>query len=170
MKSVNINMIFVAYVTAMLIGFSSVVQAERIRLDRKHGAVNSALQGMLAAQIKFFSGGVGKIELGRSGGKKDCTLDLFVSPNTVYVVLDSKKSRTHTEFYVDHPKDSFKSVLFQALVKQGDKVELSVDKKTGSYKFIVKGNDLTAEVKSQGKTSSCSFDLEKAVLLSGETE
>ena len=145
------------------------ISAERIRLDRKHGAVNNALQDMLAEQIAKFSEKQGKIELGRTGGNKsNCMADLFVSPETVFVVIDAAKSKA--EFYVDHPHDSFKDVLFQALVKQGEQSELSVDKKTESYKFAKDGNNLTIKVKQQGDLVECKFNLSKATLVSGETE
>ncbi len=146
-------------------------QAERIRLDRKQGVVNDELQQMLTTQTAFFSKGVGKIEMGREKDSKSaCVVDLFVSPKTVYAVIVSKKGTERAEFYVDHPDDSFKDVLFQNLVKESDMSELSVDKKLSSYKFLVKGNNLTIEVKSQEKVMTCELDLSKAVLLSGETE
>jgi hypothetical protein len=89
---------------------------------------------------------------------------------TVYVIVDSGKGKLSTEFYVDHPHDSFKDVLFQALVKQGSSAELAVDKKSGGYKFISNGKRLTIEVKQKGDSASCEFDLSKVVLVSGETE
>ena len=147
------------------------VQAERIRLDRKQGVVNEALQQMLASQIASFPKGVGKLELGREHDSKGaCMVDLFVSPKTVYTVVEMKRGGERAEFYVDHPDDSFKDVLFQTLVKEADMSELAVDKKLSSYKFRVKGNNLSIEVKSQGKVIECEFDLSKAVLLPGETE
>lgn len=157
--------------TISLLVTASVGTAERIRLDRKHGQVNAAFQEILAKQIAMFKGGVGKIDLGREGnGKSSCVADFFVSPDTVYVVVESLKSKVRAEFYVDHPDDSFKDILFQALVKQENLIELSVDKKTGGYKFISKGQILTVEVKQQGDILQCEFDLSKSVLLPGETE
>lgn len=151
--------------------FIATVQAERIRLDRKQGVVNEALQQMLVSQIASFPKGVGKLELGRvNDAKAACMVDLFVSPKTVYTVVEMKKGGERSEFYVDHPDDSFKDVLFQTLVKEADMSELAVDKKLSSYKFRIKGNDLSIEVKSQGKVIECEFDLSKAVLLPGETE
>ena len=145
--------------------------AERIRLDRKHGTVNQALQTMLVEQVSVFGGGVGKLEFGRGNDSRgDCTADLFVSPDTIFTVVESRKAKARAEFYVDHPKDSFKNVLFQALTKQGNQSSLSVDKKTGGYKFISNGKKLTIEVKEQSKLIQCEFELSKVVLIAGETE
>lgn len=155
----------------LLLLASTQINAERIRLDRKHGEVNSALQAILSKQIEMFSGGVGKIDLGReSNGKATCVADLFVSPDTVYIVIESLKTKARAEFYVDHPDDSFKDILFQALIKEDNKSELSVDKKSGGYKFASDGSKLNIEVKQQGDVFECEFDLDKSVLLSGETE
>jgi len=157
--------------TISLLTTAVVVHSERIRLDRKHGEVNTAFQGMLSKQISMFKDGVGKIDLGRDANSKGlCVADMFVSPDTVYVVVESLKNKVRAEFYVDHPDDSFKDILFQALVKQDNLTELSVDKKTGGYKFTNKGEVLTVEVKQQGNIIECEFDLGKSVLLSGETE
>lgn len=155
----------------MLLLAATQANAERIRLDRKHGEVNSAFQSILSKQIAMFSDGVGKIDLGReSNSKGSCVADLFVSPDTVYVVVESLKTKARAEFYVDHPDDSFKDILFQALVKQDKYSELSVDKKSGGYKFTSDGTKLGVEVKQQGEVIECEFELDKSVLLSGETE
>ena len=165
----KIGLVFVLILSIML--SSSYVSAERQRLERKHGVVNQALQDMLEAQIAAFPSGIGKVEMGRgSGFKVSCTMDLFVSPETIFVALASKKTSSKAEFYVDHPHDSFRSVLFQALVTKGEERELSVDLKTGGYKFTIKGNDFDVKVKQKGTETSCEFDLAKAVLKPGETE
>jgi hypothetical protein len=157
------------FVFICLLSVSFNINAERIRLDREHGTVNSALQEMLSEQIALFTERQGKIELGRVGGSKSsCMADLFVSPETIFVVVESTKSKA--EFYIDHPHDSFKDVLFQALVKRGKQSELSVDKKTESYKFIKDGDNLSIEAKQQGNIIECKFNLSKATLISGETE
>ncbi len=164
-------LIFKYVLTGVLFFSSTLVVAERIRLDREHGVVNQALQEMLADQVSSFSGGVGKIELGRTASSKsDCMVDMFVSLDTVYITFDSKKTRLYTEFYVDHPNDSFKDVLFQALIKQGDERILSVDKKTGSYKIRVNKMNLDVTVKQGDKEAQCEFDLGSALLIGGETE
>jgi hypothetical protein len=158
-------------ITTSFLMTTVVAKAERIRLDRKHGEVNTAFQAILSKQISMFKGGVGKIDLGReSNSKGACVADMFVSPDTVYVVIESLKTKVRAEFYVDHPDDSFKDILFQALVKQDNLTELSVDKKTGGYKFISKGEILTVEVKQNGEILECEFDLGKSILLAGETE
>lgn len=155
--------------TALVI-LPTVVSAERIRLDRKHGEVNGAFQKMLSTQIAKFSKGVGKIELGRSGEKSDCAVDLFVSPETVFTVFSSKKEKIYSEFYVDHPHASFKDVLFQALVIQGEQSTLSVDRKDGGYKFIFNGKKLGVEVRDGAKSAQCDFDVAKAIFTPEETE
>jgi len=163
--------ITILFLMNLLIISAAQVNAERIRFDRKHGEVNAALQEMLSKQVSTFSGGVGKIDLGREGNSKSsCVADLFVSPDTVYVVVESSKNKGRSEFYVDHPDDSFKDILFQALVKLESRSELSVDKKSGGYKFISDGDKLSIEVKQKGDVIECEFDLSKSILLSGETE
>ncbi len=156
-------------VTILLV-VSTMVSAERIRLDRKHGEVNGALQNMLAAQTSKFPNGVGKIELGRSGDRGDCFVDLFVSPETVFTVFSAKKEKIYSEFYVDHPYASFKDVLFQALVIQGEQSTLSVDSKDGGYKFIFDSKSLGVEVRSGAKSAQCDFDITKAIFIPEETE
>lgn len=161
----------VSFITmATLLLMSVLASAERIRLDRKHGEVNGAFQKMLSTQIAKFPKGVGKIELGRSGEKSDCAVDLFVSPETVFTVFASKKEKIYSEFYVDHPHASFKDVLFQALVIQGEQSTLSVDRKDGGYKFIFNGKTLGVEVRDGAKSAQCDFDVAKAIFTSEETE
>lgn len=167
---------FLKLQSSVLIAFGLVLafaplSAERIRLDRESGVVNKALQEMLSEQIANLNGGVGKLAFGlnaEAGG--DCSADLFVSPDTVYAVVEMKKAKSRTEFYVDHPYDSFKDILFQALVKQGEQTELSVDKKSSGYKFIKKGNNLDIVIKQGGDSVECKFNLAKAELVSGATE
>lgn len=167
--SSTLNIIFASLLILVLV--SPVSAGNRQRLERKHGVVNHALQDMLSAQIGTFPSGIGKIEMGRGNGfKANCTADIFVSSDTMFVALESKKTSVKAEFYVDHPYDSFRNVLFQALVTQGNETELSVDQKTGGYKFKVKGSKLEIEVKQKGTVTSCAFDLSKAVLFPGETE
>lgn len=153
-----------------LVILSTVASAERIRLDRKHGEVNGAFQKILSTQISKFPNGVGKIELGRSGEKSDCAVDLFVSPETAFTVFSSKKEKIYSEFYVDHPHASFKDVLFQALVIQGEQSTLSVDRKDGGYKFIFNGKTLGVEVRDGAKSAQCDFDIAKAIFTPDETE
>ena len=94
----------------------------------------------------------------------------MISPETIFTVFSAKKEKIYSEFYVDHPHASFKDVLFQALVIQGEQSTLSVDSKDGGYKFIFNGKTLGVEVRQGSKSAQCNFDISKAGFVSGETE
>lgn len=151
---------------------SGIAYAETQSLPRKSGAVHDQFKTMLKQQIQQFKRGVGRIAVeGKSNRKDTCSLNLYTNKQTTFVAMEIENQRFYDEFYIDHPSQSFRPILFQNLEKNGAVSTLSVIKKGGSYSITAADHSLTISSKNgQGNSTSCTFDLKSASYFEGETE
>ncbi|PIE40885.1 MAG: hypothetical protein CSA49_06220 [Gammaproteobacteria bacterium] len=157
-------------VTALLV--SPMAFAENVvKVPRERGAVHSEFKTLLRDQIKAFKNGVGRIALtGKSGGDQ-CRVNFYTNESTTFVTVNVDDGHFYNEFYIDHPTQSFRKILFQNLITREDGVELKVVKRHGGYSIITDGQHLTVSTKSNtGKASTCTFNLAQAHFFEGETE
>lgn len=143
-----------------------------IKIPRENGAVHQEFRNLLADKIKLFKSGVGRMEmLGNADGGR-CVANFYTNTDTTFVTVDVDKGVYYTEFYIDHPTQSFRTVLFQNLTLNDEGTELKVVKRDGDYAVQTDGQRLvlsTRDPKDRDPTS-CIFDLSTARLYDGETE
>lgn len=143
-----------------------------IKIPRENGAVHQEFRNLLAEKIKHFRNGVGRMELlgNASGGR--CVANFYTNTDTTFVTVDIGKGSYYTEFYIDHPTQSFRNVLFQNLTLNDEGTELKVVKRDGDYAIQTDGQRLVLSTRApQAKeATSCTFDLNTAKLYDGETE
>ena len=152
---------------------SSVALADStiVKVPRENGAVNQEFKNLLNETISKFRSGVGRIEMKGSAGKDTCSANFYTTNETTFVTLDVDDGQYYTEFYIDHPHQSFKQILFQNLIMSDDNVELKVVERDGGYSIITDGSTLTMSSKTgQQQSPACQFSLAKATLHEGETE
>ena len=150
---------------------ASVMADEVIRISRENGAVHREFRNMLADVLGRFPSGVGRAELAGSAGSDSCLLNLFTNTDTTFVTLNVGDRLQYTEFYIDHPTQSFKSVLFQTVTLDDDGRELKVVTRELEYSVRVEGERLTLGTRAGKKPAvTCSFDMTSARLHEGETE
>lgn len=143
-----------------------------IKIPRENGAVHQEFRNLLAEKIKQFKTGVGRMELlGNADGGR-CVANFYTNVDTTFVTMDVDKGEYYTEFYIDHPTQSFRTVLFQNLTLNDEGTELKVVKRDGDYAIQTDGQRLvlsTRDPKAREATA-CTFDLTTAHLFDGETE
>lgn len=142
-----------------------------VKVPRENGAVHQEFKNLLNDTISKFRSGVGRIEMRGSAGKETCSANFYTTNETTFVTLDVDNGQFYTEFYIDHPHQSFKKVLFQNLIMSDENVELKVVERDGGYSIITDGNTLTMSSKAgQQQSPNCQFALARASLHEGETE
>jgi len=142
------------------------------RIPRENGAVHQEFRRLLADVLGRFRSGVGRAELSGSAGSEPCVVNLFTNHDTTFVTVNVGDRSDYTEFYVDHPAETFKSVLFQTLTDGDSGRELKVVAREREYAFLVDDDRMTLATRS-GNTRpwvTCSFDLTSARLYEGQTE
>ena len=152
---------------------SSVAMAENtiVKVPRENGAVHQEFKNLLNDTISRFRSGVGRIEMKGVAGKETCSANFYTTNETTFVTLDVDNGQYYTEFYIDHPHQSFKKILFQNLIMSDENVELKVVERDGGYSIITDGSTLTMSSKSgQQQSPNCQFSLASASLHEGETE
>jgi hypothetical protein len=167
--------------TTKMIGFSllvaisgvSVALADNtiVKVPRENGAVHQEFKNLLNDTISKFRSGVGRIEMKGGAGKEMCAANFYTTDETTFVTLDVNGGKYYTEFYIDHPHQSFKQILFQNLIMSDESVELKVVERDGGYSIVTDGKTLTLTSKTgQGQSPACEFSLAQAMLHEGETE
>ncbi len=142
-----------------------------VKVPRENGAVHQEFKNLLNDTISKFRSGVGRIEMKGGVGKDTCAANFYTTNETTFVTLDVDGGKYYTEFYIDHPHQSFKQILFQNLIMSDDNVELKVVERDGGYSIVTDGKTLTLTSKtSQGQSPACEFALAQATLHEGETE
>ena len=142
-----------------------------VKVPRENGAVHQEFKNLLNDTISKFRSGVGRIEMKGIAGKETCSANFYTTNETTFVTLDVDNGHYYTEFYIDHPHQSFKKILFQNLIMSDENVELKVVERDGGYSIITDGNTLTMSSKSgQQQSPDCRFALAQATLHEGETE
>lgn len=143
-----------------------------VKVPRENGAVHEEFKNLLNDTISQFRSGVGRVALeGKADNNKSCEANFYTNGDTTFVTMNVGNNDFYNEFYIDHPHQSFKKVLFQNLIMKDDNVELKVVERDGSYSIITDGSQLTLSSKDQKEESPiCQFSLAKAQLFEGETE
>jgi hypothetical protein len=145
---------------------------EVIRIPRENGAVHREFRHMLTDVLGRFRSGIGRAELSGTAGAEPCVVNLFTNTDTTFVTVNVGDRTRYTEFYVDHPTETFKSVLFQSVTLSDAGRELKVVMRDMEYSVLVDGDRMTLGTRA-GKAKpwvTCSFDLTSARLFEGQTE
>lgn len=165
----NAPLIALALSTSLL---SASAMAQTTSLPRKSGSVHAEFKTMLKDQIKTFRQGVGRIAIaGTSANQQACNVNIYTNRTTTFVTLSTDKGRFYDEFYIDHPSQSFRSILFQNVKKTEAGQTLNVTKKGSSFSIGAQDEKLTVSSKNtQGRSTTCTFNLKTAAYFEGETE
>lgn len=157
------------------LGLSIGVKADTVvNIPRENGALHQEFKNLLHEQIAQFENGIGRIELkGNSSGDKRCIANFYTNEESTFLTIDVPKSNAYKEFYIDHPTQSFKPILFQKLILSDNGIEIKVVKRRFTFSIKSNGQTLAISTKSKSKkdkSPSCSFDLVNIKLYEGETE
>ncbi len=169
-------MIKVTMITALIatVGAATLAQADTtvVKVPRENGAVHQEFKNLLNETISQFRSGVGRVELtGKSPDDKVCNANLYTNGDTTFVTMTVDQDKFYNEFYIDHPHQSFKQVLFQNLIMSDKNVELKVVQRDGGYSIITDGKELKLSSRNrEGSSPICQFSLAQATLHEGETE
>lgn len=156
---------------ALLLSPLTLADSTVVKVPRENGAVHQEFKNLLNDTISKFRSGVGRIELTGTAGRETCSANFYTTNETTFVTLDVEDGKFYTEFYIDHPHQSFKKILFQNLIMNDENVELKVVERDGGYSIITDGNKLTMSSRSgQQSSPDCQFSLAQATLHEGETE
>ncbi len=143
-----------------------------VKVPRENGAVHQEFKNMLSDTLNRFRSGVGRVELnGVASNDESCNANFYTNGDTTFVTMAVNEGTFYNEFYIDHPHQSFKKVLFQNLIMDDSNVELKVVQRDGGYSIVTDGKKLKLSSKSRaGESPTCTFSLAKATLHEGETE
>lgn len=166
-----ISRIFILIVS---FGYSLLVNAETVvNIPRENGALHQEFKNLLHEQISQFEDGIGRIELTGKSDDVSCIANFYTNEDSTFLSIDVPSESIYKEFYIDHPTQSFKPILFQKLILSDDGVEIRVVKRRFTFSIKSNGQTLTINTKSKSKrdkTPSCSFGLVDIKLFAGETE
>ena len=143
-----------------------------VKVPRENGAVHQEFKNLLNETISKFRSGIGRVELiGKASNNKSCEANFYTNGDTTFVTMNVDSGEFYNEFYIDHPHQSFKKVLFQNLIMKDDNVELKVVERDSSYSIVTDGSKLELTSKpNNNESSTCQFSLAAAQLHDGETE
>ena len=142
-----------------------------VKVPRERGAVHQEFKTLLSDYLKKFDSGVGRIALKGEARGDACEVDFYTNEDTTFVTVNVDNGDFYNEFYIDHPSQSFRKVLFQNLTMHDEGVELKVVKRDGGYSIMTDGKTLKLTTKADsGKDSTCTLNLAKASFYEGETE
>ena len=143
-----------------------------VKVPRENGAVHQEFKSLLSETLSKFRSGVGRVELaGKAANNKSCNANFYTSGETTFVTMTVDNDKFYNEFYIDHPHQSFKQVLFQNLIMNDKNVELKVVQRNGGYSIITDGKELKLSSRNRsGESPTCQFSLAQATLHEGETE
>ncbi len=142
-----------------------------VKVPRENGAVHQEFKNLLNETLSKFRSGVGRVELVGKAGGETCNANFYTSGETTFVTMNVEDGDFYNEFYIDHPHQSFKKILFQNLIMNDENVELKVVQRDGGYSIVTDGKSLKLSSKAHGVESpTCRFSLAKATLHEGETE
>lgn len=169
MKASNIGL---SLMIASLAATPALADSTVVKVPRENGAVHQEFKNMLSDTLSQFHSGVGRVELsGKASNNETCNANFYTSGNTTFVTMTIDEGKYYNEFYIDHPQQSFKKILFQNLIMDDDNVELKVVQRDGGYSIITDGKELKLSSKSRaGQSPTCKFSLAQASLHEGETE
>jgi len=161
-------------VAAMLGSTTVLADSTIVKVPRENGAVHQEFKNLLNDTLSKFRSGVGRVELtGTASNDQSCNANFYTTGETTFVTMavNDSNGEFYNEFYIDHPHQSFKKVLFQNLIMNDENVELKVVQRDGGYSIITDGKSLKLSSKARGAESpTCQFSLAQATLHEGETE
>jgi len=144
-----------------------------VPIPREHGALHQELKNLMREQISQLENSIGRIELKGVSDDEKCIANFYVNEHSTFLTISVPEDNAYKEFYIDHPTQSFKPILFQKLILSDDGVELKIVQRRFTYSIKSDNRTLTINTKSKSRkdrTPSCSFDLSEANLYEGETE
>src|SRR5690606_16289269 len=97
--------------TALLVAAPAMADSTIVKVPRENGAVHQEFKNLLNDTISKFRSGVGRIELKGQAGKETCSANFYTTQETTFVTLEVDNGEFYTEFYIDHPHQSFKKIL-----------------------------------------------------------
>jgi len=154
--------------------FSASVTAETVvNIPRENGALLQEFKNLLREQISQFDNGIGRIELEGNSGKKKCIANFYTNEDSTFLTIEVPSKKSYKEFYIDHPTQSFKPILFQKLILSDSGTEIKVVKRRFTFSIKSNGQTLTITTKSKSKrdkSPTCTFELVDINLYEGETE
>lgn len=158
-------------VAAMLGTSVALADSTIVKVPRENGAVHQEFKNLLNETLSKFRSGIGRVELTGKAGNETCNANFYTSGETTFVTMAVEDGDFYNEFYIDHPHQSFKKILFQNLIMNDENVELKVVQRDGGYSIVTDGKSLKLSSKSRGVESpTCQFSLAQAMLHEGETE
>lgn len=159
-------------IAAIFASSSVIADSTVVKVPRENGALHQEFKNMLNDTLSQFRTGVGRVELvGKARNKGTCNANFYTTGETTFVTMAVADGDFYNEFYIDHPHQSFKKILFQNLIMNDKNVELKVVQRDGGYSIVTDGKNLTLTSKAHGVDSpTCQFSLAKATLHEGETE
>jgi len=147
-------------------------QAEtREAIVRQAGALHRVWMMMIDDIVaQRLPSGVGRIAMLGRAGRRDCDVNLYVNTQTTYVVL-IVGTEYREEFYIDHPSQGFKAVLFQDRIVDGRRTAIEVEHQRRAYRIARDHKTLTVfSRRGEYAGSVCRFDVAEAQYYDGETE
>jgi len=101
---------------------SSAIAETVVNIPRENGALLQEFKNLLHEQISQFEEGTGKIELLGTSNKKRCIANFYTNEDSTFLTIEVPANKAYKEFYIDHPTQSFKPILFQKLILSDDGV------------------------------------------------
>jgi len=151
--------------------FALADKSKTVKIERTNGALHSEFIELIQAQVAELKSGSGRIALKGGAGFRICTADLYVSEETTFVSLSVGSIDFIDEFYIDHPAESFKSILFQNRTSSSKKTVIQVDRRDGGFMIRREGDNLFISTRKKEKSSpECKFALNTASYYDGESE
>jgi hypothetical protein len=167
----KITKIGICVATAILGSTAAMADSTIVKVPRENGAVHQEFKNLLNETLSKFRSGVGRVELIGKANNKSCNASFYTTGETTFVTMNVEDGDFYNEFYIDHPHQSFKKVLFQNLIMNDENVELKVVQRDGGYSIVTDGKSLRLSSKARGSASpTCQFSLAQATLHEGETE
>ena len=156
----------------LLLTAMDAMAASVTRIPRENGAVHAEFIGMIRPLLTQLPEGVGRIELNGEADGDECSIQLYSNTDTTFVTLNVDEGRFYTEFYIDHPTQSFRSIMFQTLTTEDEHRELRVISREGEYAVGVDEDSLSLTVKTAQSDSplTCTAAMEDARFHPGQTE
>jgi hypothetical protein len=141
-KNINVVALF-GLAGSLWLGVPGVATADTVaRIARESGAVHEEFRNLMASSIQLLTSGTGRLEFrGQSGGDA-CTVNFFTNPQTTYVTFDVGAGGYYTEFYIDHPSQSFTPILFQNIRMSDRGTAIEVLGRNGDWSVQTDGETL----------------------------
>jgi len=154
--------------------------ANRVRIQRKHGAVYKNINDYFFPDIKNnFASGYGRVSMFGQSKDKKCEADLYFNKisSSVFAAIYFDNKKLTREFYLDHPFMKYSDILFQYLLTETNKsgkiskAAIVVESKNSAFKIIRDLNQIDFVFIDQGKViEHCVFGLSLTQYHDGEQE